>query len=188
VAEDDWNHLWNARVAALESVLGPSDGLILTSPVPFWLDGSPDVLTFREHLDGVAYVTASLIGDDRSKPSKLGQYELMICLREPDDWAPGLISWLAKYTIEAVLSPGDTVDIKPAPLPQPTRLAHFLFVPYAAVTVEGQRAGVLLCLGITQEEYDCLCERGNDALLAGLKQAGIYPFTDPARAPINCDH
>lgn len=180
---EEWGRHWDARLDALRPVLGPADDQILTSPVPFHLGGSADVLTFRQHAAGVCYVTAGIIGDDRAKPNKLGQYELMICLRDPDEWAPRLISDLAKYTTEAVLAPGDTMDIAPA-LPQPARLDHLLFVPYAEIHVDGAKAGLLLCLGITADEYAWLREHGSDALVSKLKQANVYPFTDLARASV----
>jgi hypothetical protein len=184
---NDWQVLWDVRLVALESVFGPhDDDAILHSPIPFNLDGNADVLIFRKHLKGVVYVTADLIGDDRSKPSELGQYELMICLRREADWAPDLIAWLARYTIEAVLSPGDTMEIAPG-LPQPTRLTNLLFVPYAELTVNRAKAGVLLCLGITSDEFDYCVERGSDAMLGKLKQANVYPFTDLSRRSVELD-
>jgi hypothetical protein len=180
---DDWKQLWDARLAALQSVLGPSDDQILTSPIPFNLGGSADVLIFRKHNDGVCYVTAGVIGDDRAKPNRIGQYELMICLRKPADWAPQVIGTLSRYTTEAVLEPGDTMDVAPA-LPQPTKLDHLLFVPYAEVTVEGKRTVVLLCLGVTGDEYECVRRQGYDDLIERLKQANVYPFTDLARQSV----
>lgn len=184
---DDSERLWDARLAALQKAFGPYDDQhILTSPVPFHLDGGADVLIFRSHVAGIAYVTAALIGDDRSKPNKLGQYELMMCLRKEADWAPEVLSSLAKYTIESVLQPGETMDIAPG-LPQPSNISHLLFVDYAKVTVEGKPGGVLLCLGITQEEYHCLHTKGYDALITKLKQANAYPFTELTRSSVSCD-
>ncbi len=182
-ANDDWERLWDARLAALEDVFGPSGDTVLHSPVPFYLDGAADVLVFRQHNDGVVYVTADLIGDDRSKPSELGQYELMICLRQDANWAPQLISNLAKYTIDDVLSPNDTMDIGPA-LPQPTDLAAFLYLPYANVIVDDRKGGVLLCLGITPDELSFVRENGPDKLVSRLKQNGVYPFTDLSRQSV----
>lgn len=181
--DHDWHQLWDARLVVLESVLGASDDTVIHSPVPFYLDGAADVLVFRKHNDGVVYVTADLIGDDRSKPSELGQYELMICLRKNADWAPQLISNLAKYTVDAVLSPNDTMDIGSA-LPQPTQLEAFLYVPYAKITVDDKKAGILLCLGITQDELSFVREHGPDELLSHLKQAGVFPFTDLSRQSV----
>ncbi len=180
---NDWERLWDARLAALEAVLGPSTGGALHASIPFNLDGAADVVEFLEHVDGVVYVTADLIGDDRSKPNDLGQYELMICLRDEADWAPLLISDLAKYTINAVLQPGDTMDIAPA-LPQPTNLSAFLFISYAAITVEQKPASIMLCVGITSEELQYLQASGYDALLTRLRSAGVFPFTDLTRGSV----
>jgi hypothetical protein len=77
--DDDWQRQWSARQTAFEGVFGPADDTVLHSPVPFYLDGAADVLVFRKHNEGVVFVTADLIGDDRSRPNSLGQYELMIC-------------------------------------------------------------------------------------------------------------
>lgn len=181
--DNDWQQLWDKRLTALESVLGASDDTVFHSPVPFHLDGSADVLAFHKHNEGVAYVTANLIGDDRSKPNDLGQYELMICLRKDADWAPQLISNLAKYTIDAVLSPNDTMDIGPA-LPQPTQLEAFLYVSYANVTVDDKKAGILLCLGITKDELSFVRENSVDELVSLLKQESVYPFTDLTRQSV----
>ena len=65
--DDDWQKTWDARLAALEHELGQSDDTIATSPVPIYLGGGADVLTFKKHVDGIAYVTAGLIGDDANK-------------------------------------------------------------------------------------------------------------------------
>ena len=32
--EDDWGEWWDARVAAIEQVLGPSDDLVGHAPIP----------------------------------------------------------------------------------------------------------------------------------------------------------
>jgi hypothetical protein len=96
-----------------------------------------------------------------------------------------LISDLAKYTTEAVLKPGDAMDIAPA-LPQPTRLDHLLFVPYAKIAVVGDEAAVMLRLGITGDEYDRVRKQGSEVIANRLKQAGVYPFTDLARESLSC--
>ncbi len=166
-------------------MFGPADDKVLTAIPPFYLGGAADVLTFRQGAESVYYVTAGVIGDDRARSNNLGQCELMICLREPAEWAPNLVSNLARYTTEAVLNPGDTMDIAPA-LPQPTRLDHLLFISFTELTVAGKRAGVLLCLGITGEEYEFARVHGSSALIERLKQANVYPFTDLGRSNVPC--
>lgn len=181
--DDAWQRQWEARHQALEGVLGPADDTVLHSPVPFHLGGAADVLVFRQHNDGVVYVTADLIGDDQSKPNQLGQYELMICTPNDSPWAPELISNLAKYTIDAVLAPNDTMDIGPA-LPPPTELSAFLYLPYATMEVDGRKAAVMLCLGITQSELAFIQNNDVETLLNALKAAGVYPKTDLSRSSV----
>ncbi len=157
--------------------------MVLHSPIPFELDGAADVLTFRKHCDGVVYVTADLIGDDRSRPNELGQYELMICTREKCDWAPQLISNLARYTIDAVLAPYDTMDVTPA-LPPGSKLNAFLFWPYAKLEVNGMKAAVMLCLGITKQELNFIQTSDCETLVEKLTKAGVFPRTDLTRSSV----
>lgn len=180
---DRWQELWDARLSSLESIFGPSDDGVFHSPLPFHLGGAADVVPFRRHLDGVTYVTADLIGDTRSKPNQLGQYELMICLREHSDWGPELISNLATYTLEAVLEPTETMDVAPS-LPQPTQITSLLFVAYSELEFEAKPCGVLLCLGITEDELRYRHECGYDQVVEALKSAGVFPFTDLCRQSV----
>lgn len=180
-SHDDWEALWDDRLAALESVLGPVEDKVYHAMVPFTIGGTADVVVFRDHVDGVVYVTADLIGDEDSKPNAMGQYELMICVSEEDEWACSLLSNLATYTREAVLSPYDTMSIGGA-LPQPTEIVAFVYLPYATLDVGGRKAGLLLCLGITQSEFDYIQENDIEDLVEALGQAGIFPRTDLKRS------
>ncbi|MFO0919246.1 MAG: suppressor of fused domain protein [Planctomycetaceae bacterium] len=177
---DAWQKEWDARLAALEHKFGDSEDKIATSPVPIYLGGGADVLLFKKHLDGVVYVTAGLIGDGRQKKTELGEYELMMCFREENDWAPSLLSRLAPYTFESALHPSDTMEIGPA-LPENSNIAALLFVPYAKINLNDKDAGVLLCMGITIEELEECKRNGSSAVLAMLKTAGIFPYTDIMR-------
>lgn len=181
--KDDWEVLWHARKEALEQVLGPTDGSVYHAAYPFYLGGEADVLVFKDHVRGLAYVTASLIGDDSALPNERGEYELMICLRREADWAPNLVSRLAMYTRDAILESGDTMDIASA-LPQPTQLTAFLYVHYSSISVAGSNAGILLCIGITADELAHAKQHGSDALVKILKTAGVFPFTELSRASV----
>lgn len=180
---DDWQKTWDARLAALERELGKSDDKIATSPVPIYLGGGADVLTFKKHVDGVAYVTAGLIGNDSQKKTTLGQYELMMCFRSENDWAPSLLSRLAPYTFDAALNPGETMDIGPA-VPEGSTIAALLFITYRQFKVADTNAGILLCIGITESELAKCRANGSNEVLAALKEAGVFPFTDPQRESV----
>ena len=109
---DDWTVVWNAREEALSRILGQPTGIVHHAVQPFYLGGTADVLPFQDFVQGMTYVTAELTGEDvGQKPNGLGNYELMICAKKENDYAVGLISKLARYTCDAKLEAGQTMDI-----------------------------------------------------------------------------
>jgi hypothetical protein len=190
-AADEWSEWWNARMGAMEKVLGKADEIVGHAMIPFQMGanvgGAADVAYFRNHLDGVVCATSELIGCDDQTRNRLGNYELMICHRKHDEegqeWGSGIISRLAHYTCEAELNPGETMDIGPA-TPDGSSVTAFLFFGYATFTVRDRQAGLLLCMGITGAELKG-CRKGKrEAVENALKAAGVYPFTDLFRKSV----
>ena len=185
--DDEWTLWWNARLAAMEEILGKSDDIVGHGMIPFQfgadMGGTADLVYFREHLDGVVSVTSELIGCDDQLPNEQGNYELMICTREDDEWAQNIISQLAHYTLQAALNPAETMDIGPA-TPPDSSIDGFLFCDYGRFTVRDRNAGLLLCLGITADELE-ECKAGNRPRVEqALKSAGVFPFTDLFRESV----
>src|SRR5687767_12669006 len=109
---DDWAKYWDGRIKALTPFLGSPGEMVYHATVPFYLGGFADVLPFPNYVPGMTYVTADLTGEDVGQlPSSLGNYELMICVRADQTRAADLISRLARYTCDAVLEPGETMDL-----------------------------------------------------------------------------
>ena len=176
-SHDDFEVWWDARLAAMESVLGPSEDMVAHSPIPLFMGGAADVVFFKQHVDGVVSVTCELIGAEDQPPNEQGAYDLAICTSEDDsEWAANLIAQLAAYTLETPLNPGDTMDIAPA-LPDGSTIAAFLYCDFGRLKVCEQDAGLLLCLGITADELAACQENGSEQVLEALKLAGVYPFT-----------
>src|SRR5262245_45040168 len=128
--EDEWGVWWEARVAVIETVLGPSHNIVGHATIPFDigadLGGGADIIYFKKHVKGIVSVTSELIGRDDQVENDLGNYELMICHRDEEDWGPDLISRLAYYTLRARLNPGETMDIGEA-APDDSTTAALLF-------------------------------------------------------------
>jgi hypothetical protein len=179
--DNEWEQWWDARVAAIEKVLGKSDDVVGHAMIPFHfgpqMGGAADVIYFRHHIPGRVSVTSELIGYDEQVQNELGNYELMICHRDDEEWGPGIISRLASYTLEAELNPGDTMDIGPA-VPEDSQITAFLFFEYAKFTVRDRPAGLLLCVGITAEELEACRDGRRLEVEEALKKAGVYPYTD----------
>jgi hypothetical protein len=182
-----WKEWWNARTEAMEAVLGKMDGEVLHATIPFQLGidmgGAADVVSFSQNLDGIAYVTSELIGMDGQAPGELGNYELMICHRTPSDLGPRIIRLLAHHTLDTPLNPGDTMDIGEV-MPEGSTIAALLFLEYARFKVLGRDAGLLLCVGITQDELDVKVEQGSSVVVQRLKAHDVYPYTDLNRQSV----
>jgi len=178
---------WDARVAEMEDVLGPCDGTVWHTPSPLHRHGYADVIRFREYVSGITYVTCDLIGNNRQIPNRWGHYELVMCTRTEDEWPPSMLSRLAQYTHDAVLEPGDTMDIGSA-RPNDSTIAALLFArpdpPASSFTVLGTPANLLLCVGITAAEFAGCKNFGSGVVLRILKENNIYPFTDLQRESV----
>jgi Suppressor of fused protein (SUFU) len=170
---DEWEEVWNARLQALEQVLGPCTQTY-HAPFPFYLGGQADVVAFGEHLEGMVYVTAELTG---KREELYADYELMICDRGQDTWGANLISRIAAYSQEAGISAGDTMDIEPG-VPEGSTIKALIFDNYSTFDLFGETYNLRLCIGITQEELQFKMKYGSHALLERLKKEKIYPFTD----------
>lgn len=178
---------WDARVMAMEELMGKCDGTVWHAPAPFHRDGHADVIRFRNFVDGIAYVTCDLIGNDRQVLNRWGHYELMMCTRNESEWAPSILSRLAQYTHDATLHPGDTMDLA-ASAPKNSTISALLFarpdLSAERFTVLGTPANLLLCIGITAEEFNACKTFGSGVLLRMLKENEICPFTDLNRESV----
>jgi hypothetical protein len=181
------HRLRSAKLDELQKLLGPSDGTVFRAPGYLHRKGFGDVLRFRDYINGICYVTCTLIGDDRQIPNRWGQYELMLCTRDADDWAPNLLSRLAKYTHEATLQPGDTLDLGTARSEDSTVAALLVAradPPADAFELLGIPAGLMLCIGITEDEFAACKNFGSGVVLRMLKERDIYPITDLKRESV----
>jgi hypothetical protein len=186
--DDDYEEVWNARVAALTPILGTPGDKVWHAVIPFQLGGSADVLPFPEFVPGITFVTAEMTGVDSGQlPSTLGNYELMICANQQLEKAADLISRLARYTCDAVLEPGETMDLQTF-FGSGSTIRALLFAHSNDEPIRfeflGKRYGLLLCIGITADELAFKRANGSAKLLGLLKQHGVFPYTIPDRPSV----
>lgn len=189
------------RTVALEGLFG-KHSMYLASPVPFYLGGDATIIGFDDYLPGHSvYCTNEMTGawGSGQKPSTSGEFELVMVLPKGSPLAPvraadGLVrkGWLgvtldgfAKYSTQAVLTAGEVAG----PLPDAfSPHTHLLFVDLNAGKVKfgfgGRQYGLLLLLSISAAEQRFQEERGAEALLKKLRQAGAYPASSPARKDV----
>ena len=187
---DEWTREWDARMEALKPILGEPGDIVFHATIPFQFrdaGGSADVVPFPNHVRGATYVTAELTGSDvGQRPSSLGHYELMICTKQDLDEAANFIARLACFTCDAVLEAGETMDI--GNFFGDSSLTAMLFTHPGSqpvqFDVQGQRCGLLLCVGITAEELAFARAKGTGELLPLLEQHGVLPYTIPDRPSV----
>jgi hypothetical protein len=183
----EWVRIWDARIEALSPILGKPTDTVSHAIVPFHLGGFADVLEFPNYLPGTTYVTAEMTGEDvGQRPTTLGNYELMICARQELQAAADLISKLSRYTCDARLEPGETMDLEAFFGDSTIRALLFTHPGQQPVHFEflGRCYGLLQCIGITAAELAFKQANGSDCLLALLKQHGVFPYTTPDRPSV----
>ena len=187
---DEWAQVWNARIEALASILGKPADSVYHATIPFAFrdaGGSADVVLFPNYITGATYVTAELTGSDAGQiPNSFGNYELMICTREPMPSAADFISRLACYTCDAELESGETMDIGDFFDDQTLRAVLFAHPGEGPsyYTIKDKQYSLLLCVGITSRELTFAHEYGTETLLKQLKANNIFPYTVPNRTSV----
>lgn len=213
VTPERWSEFRRAKQAALEKFLGPMDDVIGHAIVPFDAGGSVDLFFFPACRRGTVVVTMDLIDPNGNGPqsTQLGPYELVICTRlrrasayaidpetgemspDVDDerfalitgWFCRLLTAIARDALKAEIQPGDAYEF-PAEEGEP---AHYVIFDRfdsggQLFEVEGKKYGLLLCLEIFPSELEYAQTHGTEALIARLKEAGVYPYSDLDRQPV----
>jgi hypothetical protein len=184
---DEWKKIWDARLAALIPILGKDSDYVDTAVPPFYMGGFADVMEFPSYVPGMTYVTGELTGPGTCQiPNSLGQYELMVCVKEKNPRAADMVSRLSRYTCDAKVKPHDVMDLKNFFHDDTIRGLVFANPqePPPSFEVLGQKCGLLLCIGITQNELDFADAEGSAKLLDLLKKNKIFPYTIPNRPSV----
>lgn len=183
---NEWERTWNEGVAALSSVLGPPADGVHHAVVPLSMGGGADVLMFENFVPGTAYVTCDLLGADQP-PNSLGAYELMVVFRERNDVLVRVLSRLAAYTLQTRLEPGHVMGLG-TELGVGSSIRALLFqradTNPSTFQAVGKQSGILLAIGLTADELKMCATGKSRAVVQRLRDAGVYPYTDPQRGSV----
>ncbi len=171
---NELDEVWEARAEGLGESLEADYCNVLHCPHPFALGGNAEVIQFDDHIEGSVYVTIDLTG----KPGdSYAEYELMICHRDDTTWGADIISRLAPYTLKSHIAAGETMDLDQS-TPTESRIKALIFDTYQTFKMFGATYELRLCMGITKDELQFTFDHGPKPLLAKLKEARVYPYTD----------
>ncbi|MES9901482.1 MAG: suppressor of fused domain protein [Sedimenticola sp.] len=183
---DELEDIFSIRIVALEKEFGSMDKEVLNATIPFELGydlgGSPHVYFFSNHIPGEVCITAGLIGSEQ-KPNDAGNYEFMMAFKEKSDFGPDLICPLSYYTQEASLNSGETMGL-PEDMTKGTNIKAIIFDCYKKFKVGNIDAGVMLIIGITEDELAYKTKFNGKRLIRKLKNNNVYPYTDFKRTSV----
>jgi len=179
--------IWPIKIQEnIEKVLGRAEENVLHSSVPFKMGynmgGRSDIYLFKSHINGIAYVTGDLIGL-KQKNSDAGNYEFVICQKTEQEWGPNLISNLSYYTLESSINSGETMSIGTYAMSENT-IKAIVFNKYASFKIGLKKYGLMLVLGITEDELEWAKKNSGEKLIERLKEKNIYPITELKRKSI----
>lgn len=202
-----------AKRAALEKTLGPIDDVVGHAIIPFDVGGSVDLFFFPARRPGTVVATMDLIDANGNgpQPGPLGVYELVACTKlrrasvyaidrktgemsaDVDDerfavitgWFCKMLTAIARDALTNEIQPGDAYELPG----EEGGSAHYVIfdafdmlgVPFE---VEGKKFGLLLCMEVFPSELQYAQNNGMEALIAKLKQADMYPYSDMNRQPV----
>ena len=202
-SEEEYNRHAEAKEAALERILGPMHDMVGHAIIPFAVGGAVDMYYFPKAIPGTGFATMELIEPDGTgpKPNRTGTYELVAFTRHtipsPADRSEehpfnrierricGIFTQIGHYSSEAVLNPGETCEV-PGKEGEPNTC--LLFDEYApggrSFDIGGKKHGLLLVIEVFRSEMEHAMKHGSAAVLAKLKEAGHYPYSDLDRKPV----
>ena len=202
-SEEEYERHYEAKQAALEDILGPMHGLVGHAIIPFQVGGAVDMYYFPNGIPGTGFATMELIEPDGSgpKPNRVGTYELLTFTKQRmpleeqkseehhfnkiERRMCGIMTAIGFYSYEAVLNPGDTVEV-PGEEGEPNKC--LILDEYnkngKVFIINGKKHCLLLCIEVFRSEMEYAMKNGSSVVLNKLKERGYYPYSDLDRKPI----
>ena len=176
----DYQRFYKQLFQPIEERIGRIDEGSIMAIIGFECGGPVTLCTVgRGREQFVTYVTCELSVRDEQKPAEFGRYEVMMTC-DDERWAHNILTKFGQMSLENVFGNGHTIDISPVAGPD-CPVQGLVVEEFARVTIDGQPYGILYLHGVTRSELEFAMESGTDALLARLKQSGIYRRTSVRR-------
>ncbi len=185
----------------MEEILGREHDMVMHAIIPYALGGGLDLYYYPHAIPGTGIATKELSEwpNGGSSNNEFSCYELVMFTRHPldldqarDENTPfgrahgninALLNCIAPYSAEATLNPRETCEF-PADM-EAVGGKCLVFDAYGSRSDETVRNfGILLIIEVFRSEMDFARENGADELIAKLKAAGHYPYSDLDRVPV----
>lgn len=197
-AAEEW---YEHKSRLMEGLLGPEHDMVMHAIIPYAVGGGLDLYYFPHRIAGIAVATKELseLPDEGSSNRSFSCYELAMFTRHAlnldeahnQETAFGkahaninaILNIVAPYSATASLNPNETCEF---PVEMPSVGGKCLiFDDYGSRSDETvRRFGMLAVIEVFRSEMDFARRHGGAQLIAKLKSAGHYPYSDLDREAV----
>jgi len=187
------------KTAMMVAILGDEHDLVMHAVIPYQIGGGLDLYYFPNGITGTAIATKELCETPGEGPSNtvFDTYELVMFKRHAtslddikDESTPfgrahhamnAILNCVGPYSEEATLNPHETCEF-----PEGMEIVGGKCLIFDAYGFDGDHAGfgLLAIIEIHRSEMDYARRRGGKKLIAKLKKAGYYPYSDMERPAV----
>ena len=193
------NEWYERKTAMMVDVLGKEHGMVMHSIIPYAVGGGLDLYYFPNGIEGTAIATKELceLPGEGSSNAVFDTYELVMFTRHAlslDDARNeatafgrahrsinAILNCIAPYSTEATLNPLETCEF-----PEDMERIGGKCLIFDAYGFNAAHAefGLLALIEVHRSEMDFARKHGTGELIAKLKQAGYYPYSDLDRPAV----
>ena len=190
---------YDNKTGMMVEILGEEHDIVMHALIPYAIGGGLDLYYFPNGISGTAIATKELCETpgEGSSNDVFELYELVMFTRHElslddakDDSTPfgrahhsinAILSCIAPYSQQATLNPHETCEF-----PEDMESVGGKCLIFDAYDFDGDRAkfGLLAIIEIHRSEMHYAREHGGEKLLAKLKTAGYYPYSDMERPAV----
>lgn len=200
-SQDDAQDLrwFDEKSAMMEDSLGEEHDLVMHAMIPYAVGGGLDLYYYPNGIEGTAIATKELCEKPGQGSSNqvFDAYELVMFTRETlslDDAKDpstsfgtihqsisAILNCMAPYSAQATLNPYETCEF-----PEGMEIVGGRCLIFDAYDLAGDHAkfGLLAIIEIHRSEMEFAQEHGGQELIAKLKEAGHYPYSDSERPAV----
>lgn len=201
IDEELANRWHDHKSALMEGILGKEHHMVMHAIIPYAIGGGLDLYYYPNGIEGTAIATKELseLPDQGSANRVFSCYELAMFTQHPVDLDQArnlhspfgrahdkinrILNRIAPYSAQASLNGGETCEF-------PAEMEHvggkcLIFDHYGHHSDDLVTSfGILAIMEIFRSEMDFAREQGGGELIARLKEAGHYPYSDLEREPV----
>ncbi len=190
---------YDTKTAMMVDILGEEHDIVMHALIPYAIGGGLDLYYFPSGLSGTAIATKELCETpgEGSSNDVFETYELVMFTRHAlsldeakDESTPfgrahhtinAILNCIAPYSAQATLNPHETCEF-----PEDMETVGGKCLIFDTYGFDGNRAdfGLLTIIEIHRSEMNYAREHGGKKLLAKMKKAGYYPYSDIERPAV----